>query len=81
MSKKKLKRVVPIDKCARRNQSVIHLKLFGSICYKHIPNATRRKLDEISNVMLLKGYHGTCSYKLYFPVTNKVEVNIDVIVK
>ena len=31
--------------------------------------------------MLLIGYHNTCMYKLYYPITNKVEVNRDVIVK
>jgi hypothetical protein len=31
--------------------------------------------------MLFVGYHNTCAYKLYCPVTNKVEFSIDVIVK
>lgn len=79
--KKKLKKAVPIEKWIGRKKSVSHFKVFGFVCYKHIPYATRRKLDDISKVRLLIGYHSTCAYKLYCPVTNKVEVIRDVIVK
>lgn len=72
---KNLKEVVPIDKWTERKQSVSHFKVFGSVCYKHIPDATRRKLDDRSKVMLLIGYHNTIVYKLYCLVTNKVKVN------
>lgn len=78
---KKLKEVVPIEKWTGRKQSVIYFKVFGSVCYKHIPNATRRKLDDRSRVMLLIGHHCTCEYKLYFQVTNKDEGIKDIIVK
>ena len=60
---------------------MIHLQVFGSICYKHVPDAKRRKLDDKSKVMLLVGYYSTGAYKLYCFVTNKVEFIIDVIVK
>lgn len=78
---KKLKEVVPIEKWTRRKKSVNHFKVFGSVCYKHIPNATRRKLDDRSKFMLLIDYHNISAYKLYCPVTKNVEVNKDVIVK
>ena len=78
---KKLKEVVPLEKWTGDKQSVSHLKVFGSICYKHVPEAIRQKLDDRSKVMLLVGYHSTCSYKLYCPETNKVEVSRDVVVK
>lgn len=55
--------------------------MFGYVCYKHIPDATRRKLDDRSRVMLLIGYHYIGAYKLYCLVTNKVEVSEDVIVR
>jgi hypothetical protein len=51
------------------------------VCYKHVPEARRKKLDDRSRVMLLVGYHITGAYKLYCPETNKVEVSRDVIVK
>lgn len=78
---KKLKEIVPLEKWTGNKQSVSHLNVFGYVCYKHVLDARRRKLDDIRRVMLLVGYHSTCSYKLYCPVTNKVEFNKDVIVK
>lgn len=55
--------------------------IFSSFNYKHIPDATRKKLDDRIKVMLLISYQSTCTYKLYYPLTNKVKVNKDVIVK
>lgn len=63
---KKLKKVVYFEKWSGIKQSVIHFKVFGSVCFKHIPDATRRKLDDVSKVMLLISYHNTSAYKLYF---------------
>ena len=34
---KKLKEIVPIQKWTGDKQSVSHLKVFGSVCYKHVP--------------------------------------------
>lgn len=78
---KKLKEIVPFEKWIGDKKNVIHLKVFGYVCYKHVPDAKRSKLDDRSRVVLLVGYHSTCAYKLYCPVTNKVEFNKDVIVK
>lgn len=55
--------------------------MFGSVCYKHVPDAKRRKLNDRRKVMLLVGYHNIGAYKLYYPVTNKVEFNRNVIMK
>lgn len=74
----KLKEEIPIEKWTGRKQSVSHFKVFGYVCYKYIPDATIKKLDDISKVMLLIGYHNTCAYNLYCLFTNKVEVNRDV---
>lgn len=78
---KNLKEVVPIKKWIGIKQNVIHFKVFGSVCYKHIPTVTRRKLDDRNRVMLLIGYNYTNVYKLYCPVANKVEVSREIIVK
>lgn len=43
---KKLKEVVPIEKWNGNSQSVSHFKVFGYVFYKHIPDATKRKLDD-----------------------------------
>lgn len=78
---KKLKEIVPFERWTRDKQSVSHFRVFGSVCYKHILDATRKKLDDRSKVMLLVGYHSSSSYKLYCSFTNRVEVNIDVVMK
>jgi len=77
---KKLKNKVPEEAWSGRKPSVKHLKVFGSICYKHIPDARRSKLDDKSEKMILLGYHSTGAYKLYDPINKKVHVSRDVIV-
>jgi transposase InsO family protein len=64
---KRLNEIVPLEKWTKEKQSVSHLKVFGSVCYKHVPEARRKKLDDRSRVMLLVGYHNTGAYKLYCP--------------
>ncbi|CAJ2628037.1 unnamed protein product [Trifolium pratense] len=76
---KKLK-VVPEEAWCGRKPSVKHLKVFGSLCYKHLPDARRTKLEDKSEIMILIGYHPTGAYKLYNPVTQKVHISRDVIV-
>src|SRR3954471_3385560 len=78
---KRLKEIDPLETWTKEKQSVSHLKVFGSVCYKHVPEVRRKKLDDRSKVMLLVGYHSTGAYKLYCLETNKVEVSRDVIVK
>ncbi|XP_050896772.1 uncharacterized protein LOC127103564 [Lathyrus oleraceus] len=76
-----MKEIVPFDMWIGDKQSVSNFRVFGYICYKHVRDATREKLDDRSKMMLLMGYHSTCAYKLYCPFTNKVEVSRDVVVK
>ena len=54
---KKLKNKVHEEVWSGKRPSLSHLKLFGSICYKHVPDARRRKLDDKSEPMILVGYH------------------------
>ncbi|MCI15007.1 retrovirus-related Pol polyprotein from transposon TNT 1-94 [Trifolium medium] len=60
---KKLK-IVPEEAWSGRKPSVKHLKVFGSLCYKHVPDARRTKLEDKSEIMILIGYHPTGAYKL-----------------
>ncbi|PNX76333.1 putative LRR receptor-like protein kinase [Trifolium pratense] len=76
---KKLK-TVPEEAWCGRKPSVKHFKIFGSLCYKHVPDAKRTKLEDKSEIMILIGYHPTGAYKLYNPMTNKVNISRDVIV-
>jgi hypothetical protein len=75
LKEKKLKEIIPFERWNGYKKSVSHFRVFGSVFYKHVPETTRKKLDDISKVMLLVGYHSTCAYKLYCSFTNKVEVN------
>jgi hypothetical protein len=52
--------------------SVKHLRIFGCLCYKHIPDQKRKKLDDKSELMIMIGYHTAGAYKLYNPITKKV---------
>lgn len=49
---KKLKNQVPEEVWSGRKPSIIHLKVFGSICYKHVPDTRRKKLEEKSEAMI-----------------------------
>ena len=52
-----LKNNVPKEVWSGKQPSVSHLKVFGSMYYKHVPDARRRKLDDKSKPMILVEYH------------------------
>jgi transposase InsO family protein len=54
--------------------------MFSSICYKHVPDQLRRKLDDKGDQMILVGYHTTDSYRLFDPIAKQVKISRDVIV-
>lgn len=45
---KKMKDKVPEEIRSGRKPSISHLKVFGSICYKHVPYSKRKKLEDKS---------------------------------
>ena len=57
-----------------------HLRVFGSMCFRHVPEQLRRKLDDQSEAIVLIGYHLTGAYKLYSPIEDKLVINRDDIV-
>ncbi|CAJ2657083.1 unnamed protein product [Trifolium pratense] len=77
---KKLKDKVPEEVWSGKKPSVSHFRVFGALCYKHVPEAKRKKLDDRSESMVLVGYHVTGAYKLYNPTTKKMIYSRDVIV-
>jgi transposase InsO family protein len=66
---KKLNMKVPEEAWNGRKPSEKHLRIFGSLCYKHVPDVKRNKLEDKSEIMILVGYHPTGAYKLYDPMT------------
>jgi transposase InsO family protein len=77
---KRLNGITPEECWSRNKPSVKHLRVFGSIAYKHVPNQLRRKLDDKATIMILVGYHSTGGYKLYDPVNKSVVVSRDVVI-
>src|ERR1051325_364291 len=59
--------------------SLGHLKVFGSIAHRHVPDQLRRKLDDKSSQMILVGYHSTGGYKLFDPVNKQIMISRDII--
>lgn len=54
--------------------------MFGSICYKHIPDARKRKFDEKSEPMILVGYYKTGAYRLLNPINDKIMMSRDIVI-
>ncbi|GAU47720.1 hypothetical protein TSUD_285070 [Trifolium subterraneum] len=76
---KRLNGITPEECWSKNKPSVKHLRVFGSIAYKHVPDQSRRKLDDKAITMILVGYHSTGGYKLYDPVNKNVVVSRDVV--
>lgn len=62
--KKKLRDKTPEEAWSGVKHIVQNLRVFGSLCFKHIPHQMRRKLDDKSQAMILVRYHSTGAYKL-----------------
>jgi len=75
---KKLKTQVPEEVWSGRKPSISHLRVFGSICYKHVPDARRKKLEDKSDAMILVGYHNTVAYSFLDPQSKKIAITRDV---
>ncbi|WVY91230.1 hypothetical protein V8G54_036744 [Vigna mungo] len=77
---KRLKNITPEEAWSTIKPNVKHLGVFGSICYKQIPDQLRRKLDDKGVPLILIGYHATGGYKLYNPVTGQTTISRDMII-
>ena len=76
---RKLENITPEEAWTGVKPSVSHLRVFGSICYRHVPDQLRTKLDDKGEMMILIGYHSTGGYKLLNPM-NKIMISRDVVV-
>lgn len=54
--------------------------VFDSICYKHVPDARRRKLDVKSEPMILIGYHKTRVYRIFNLINDKTVMSQDIMI-
>ena len=70
----------PLEAWSGRKPSVNHLKIFGSICYTHIPKEKMYKLDEVSEKCIFVGYSSQSKgYRLYNLQTDKIIVCRDIL--
>lgn len=59
--------------------SVDSLKVFGSICYTHVPASKRTKLDEKAEPGIFIGYNSQPkAYRVFNPKTKKILITRDV---
>ena len=63
-----------------RKPNLSHLKIFGCVCYVHVPDELRTKLDSKSKKCIFIGYAiEQKGYRCYKPITNYVKVSRDVV--
>ena len=61
-----LKDITPFESLFGQKPDVSNLRVFGCVCYVHIPDSRRQKLDKKSFRAIFIGYSiGTKGYKLY----------------
>ena len=62
----------------KTNQSnMSHLRVLGSMCFRHVPEQTRKELGDRSKVLVLIGYPSIDSYKLYSPIEGELVISKD----
>lgn len=76
---KRLGEMTPEEACSRRKPNVNHMRIFGCLCYRHVPKRNRRKLDTRAQPMIMIGYHITSAYILLDPIQKKVIISNDVV--
>jgi hypothetical protein len=70
--------VTPYQKYHGVKPNVSHLREFGMLCYSHVPDETRRKLDPKGEKCILLGYE-TTGYRVLVIATHRVKVTRDII--
>ena len=69
----------PVEAWSGRKPSAKHLRVFGCICYTHIPKEKRGKLDEKTEKGIFLGYSTQSKgYRVYNIRTKKLIISRDV---
>ncbi|KAI5332974.1 hypothetical protein L3X38_023103 [Prunus dulcis] len=76
---KALNNITPFEAYSGRKPGIAHLKVFGSLCYVHVPIELRHKLEPKSTKGVFVGY-AICEkgYRVFDPVSNKLLLSRDV---
>ena len=76
---KALKKKTPFEALSGVKPMVKHLRIFGCICYAHIPEIKRDKLDKKVEAGIFAGYSSNAKgYKIFNPLIEKVIVSKNV---
>ncbi|KAL0313852.1 UNVERIFIED_CONTAM: putative mitochondrial protein [Sesamum angustifolium] len=76
---KAVQNMTPIEVWSGKKPSAKHLRVFGSICYVHIPTEKRHKLEEKTEKGIFLGYSTQSKgYRIYNLKTKKLIINRDV---
>ncbi|KAK4395889.1 Retrovirus-related Pol polyprotein from transposon TNT 1-94 [Sesamum angolense] len=71
--------MTPIEAWSGKKPSAKHLRVFGSICYVHIPTEKRHKLEEKTEKGIFLGYSTQSKgYRIYNIKTKKLIISRDV---
>jgi hypothetical protein len=63
----------PEETFSSTRPNVSHLRIWGRVCYCHVPSEKRTKLDPTAEKGLLVGYsEASKAYKIYVPAHRKV---------
>ncbi|CAL2258162.1 unnamed protein product [Prunus armeniaca] len=76
---KALSNITPFEAYSGRKPGIAHLKIFGSLCYVHVPDELRHKLEPKSTKEVFVGY-AICEkgYRIFDPISNKLVLSRDV---
>ncbi|KAI5332732.1 hypothetical protein L3X38_022861 [Prunus dulcis] len=70
----------PFEAYSGRKAGLAHLKIFGCVCYVHIPSEVRQKLDAKSTKGIFVGHAiYEKGYRVYDPATKKILLSRDVV--
>lgn len=77
---KALDNITPFEAYTGRKPGIAHLRIFGALCYVHVPKELKHKLESKSVKGVFVGY-ATCEkgYKVFDPVNKKLILSIDVV--
>lgn len=77
---KALENKTPLEAWNGTKPSMNHLKVFGCVCYVHIPDEKRKKWDDKSKKAIFVGYSSqTKGYRVYLLEEEKIDISRDVI--
>jgi len=69
----------PIEAWSGKKPSAKHLRVFGSICYIHVPDQKRHKLEDKTIRGIFLGYSTQSKgYRVYNLQTKKLTISIDI---